>query len=335
MTDPISARVTPLDWSDAIHESHTVLAPNKDEVENASKVISATYYQSSIQSLAVVQEAPQKSNSVELNSEKKSVFRRAYNWFKGLVGLGSKEETTVAETAKNSSVEKQASPTTGVPKLKTPEHDSEKKLAEALRELNDELIKRQKDSAEFEAEMNRIGGSKDACLFINIIKLHQEQENIKQTSIRLDHDDMMIRHKKNKELHTLYHELRQEIAGKAKVNKVLKWINVGSSVGIVGSVALAFATGGASAIWSFALPLFSLSKGALTIAQGTLKSKTDKDTGELSLVNHETEKNSGRMDIHLETMQLHGDEIKVLLDEIRRHLDAQAETTKLFTQQMK
>lgn len=317
---------------DSISSANAPHAPTKDDMQKAQAQVAAMHYSQkidTIESLAPKHDDASKTVAVEPAQEKKSLWRKIGDWFSKL-WHGDKQDS-----AENAAVQAQSTATSAtvnqVQSTKNVELDDQKKLTKALLDLNRELTNRLKQSAEFEEEMRKSGTNKmDHLIFFHLIKFNLDQKENKETAGNLIHADIMTRNDKNKALHKLYYDLKEEIANGNKKAKIVKWANIGTTGAIVGSIALSFATGGVSTIISCALPLLSLGKGALTIAQGSLNHKNELETGKLFMVSHDTKRNSNHIEDDLETMQLNDSDIKTILEALRSNLENHAETASLF-----
>lgn len=337
MVQPIGQRSTPLIWhTEPIMAQESALAPSHGEIKKAqSHVASLNFKYDTIESLAPQKEVPKKADAVEAGNEKKSFLGRIGDWFWGLLGYDTKQAPANSAGSSGSSTSSSASSSANnVSKAQQTEGVDKKKLEQTILNLNRELTQRMKESAEFEEELRKAGTNQlDHLYFVHLVKFSLDHKGNKEIGSTLIHEDLMSLHEKNKKLHTIFYNLKEEIATRAKTNDILKWVNIGTTGAIVGCVALTFATGGLMGVWSFALPLLSLGKGSLTIAQGGLNYKNDLDTGELSMVSHQTRTNSAHIEEDMEIMQLNDGDIKAIMEGIRSHLESKSETTHLFTQQ--
>lgn len=322
----VGPKVTPLVWhSEPIAATQAALAPTKEDIQKGQAQVAALNFKGfdTIESMATTsQEVPKTSEAIEAPTEKKSFLGRVGDWFWGM--LGYKKETPDLATASSDK---------GVSKVQTSVVDNEKKLAQSIIDLNRELNKRIKETAEFEEEMLKAGSNKlDNLYFVHLVKFSLDHKASKESSSLLVNEDLMRLHEKNKNLHKVFYNLKEEIANREKSAKVVKWVNIGTTGAIVGFVALSFATGGIGGVFSFALPLLSLGKGGLTIAQGGLSYKNDLAVGELTMVSHQTKTNSGHIEDNMETMQLNDADIKSLYQHLRGLMDNHSEAVRLFAQ---
>jgi hypothetical protein len=308
---------------DGLEQGH----PSKDDFKPAEAEIASLYYQSSIQSLKPpidpLAASKQAVKAAQEQKKEKSTLQKVTDWFWNLIGWGKKEEAI-----ENLAAEEDAS-APNAPILQSPEAIDQQKLSHAIAELNRELVNRLKDLAEFEEEMRRSTSKQlDKLIFKTLIFSSLDQKKIKERLGTLDQEDILKLHQRNKELQKTYYSLADEITSRAKTNKILHWVSIGNSVGIVGLLALSIATAGSAL--PVALGLASITKGGLTLANGILKYKNDLATGELFIVSQETKKNSAGINDKINELQTTTEEIASLLKTIRHHLDNQSRAERVF-----
>lgn len=324
----------PVAWPEPAHEPVTFkpLAVRNNE-RSAEEEAASLYYVTTLKSLKASADAPATTSSaqaVTANGEKKSeksFIGRVGDWLWGLLGMKKQqpEETAAADTNNAPAVQ----PLDRAPQLRTPNASDTSKLSKAVAELNRELVTRLKEISEFEEEMRKASsGQLDKMILVQFVSSSMAQKQLKEQSSVGAQEDLLDLHRKNKVLKQANYNLQQEIVDRARKNSILSWVNMGATVGIVGSLAAGFATGGAGTVFAFALPLFSLTKGGTTLATGALKYKNDTETGRLVGINQESKTNSTHMNDRLSVMHLNDEDIGTLLKTIRHHLDNQSQATR-------
>jgi len=179
--------------------------------------------------------------------------------------------------------------------------------------------------AEFEEEMRQATSKKlDKLIFFELVESSMRQRQLKEDGSVLNYENILSSQKKNKDLQTKYFDLIDEINSRSRTNKVLHWVNVSATVGIVATMAATFATAGAGSLLLAGIPYMTLAKGGTTLAEGVLKYKNDLKTGELFVVGKESKANSSKINEHLSDLQVSDEEIGQLLKTIRHHLENQS-----------
>lgn len=300
-------------------------AENRKKAEEST----SSYYVTTIQSLAASQQPDDVKpalNEIKGEKEQKSLLGRAKEWLWSLFGFGKKEPVTETEKTESDELPSPANPLpTHAPQLERPEASGERKLSKAILELNRELVSRMKDISEFEEEMRQATShQKDKLIFFELVESSLRQRKLREDAGVLHYEDILVNQKKNKELQTKYFNLLDEINARAKTDSVLKWVNVGATVGIVSSIAIAFATAGTGALILSAMPFLTIAKGGTSLAQGVLKYKNDLTTGEIFVVGKDTKANTGKVNEHLSDLQISDEEIGQLTKTIIRHLENQS-----------
>jgi hypothetical protein len=304
-------------------------SPTHKDLHAADDEVVSLYYQSTISSLAAV---PQNSTQAELIGEKKVVERsflsRTKDWFWGIFGWGKQQpvQENISESIENQFQEdEEDSHLTGVPQLQAPGKENNKRLSHAIADLNRDLINRLKDMAEFEEEMKKGSAAKlDKFIFLKLVHCSIEQKKLKETHSLISQEDLLHLHKKNKKLQNTHHSIVDNIHSENKVRGILKWINVGLTTITVGGTAVGFAMGGPGGFFAVGLPLSFIGKGCTMLTDGILKYKTDRHTGDLEVVRHQTRVNNEHKKDKLNDMQHADHDIATLLKKIRQHLDNQS-----------
>lgn len=305
-------------------------AENRKKAEEST----SSYYASTLQSLAPShQTIDTKPALTEIKSEKeqKSLLGRAKEWLWSLFGFGSKETENVADELDNDTPEPHPE-SVHTPRLERPDSASERKLSKAIADLNRELS----DLSEFEKEMREASSNKmDKLIFLELVESSQRQRRLKEEGSTNHYEDILVLQKKNKSLQEQYFNLLDTINSTTKTTKVLNWVNVGATVGIVASLAATFASAGLLAVVaSVSTPLMALAKGATTLAQGILKYDKDLTTGELFVVGKDSQANTDKINENLSDLQSSDEEIGGLLKTIRQHLENQRRAGSIFGRSM-
>lgn len=313
-------------------------APSKDDIENADEEVVSFYYLSSIQSLQASdnissENAAKKTAATDTQPTRPSVLHRFSNWLWGLFGVSSSKENV--SSTEEGGVPSQSAPGIQSPHLQPPGEIGHDRLSKAIAELNKELLYRMKDTAEFEAEMLKSNSKKmDRLILVHIVAKSLDQKNLKEVISLEAHENVLDLQNRNKDLHKKYFRLIDDINATAKTNAVLHWVNVGTTAGIVGLLAVSFATSGAGAVLAIALPALNILKGGLTAAEGVLKYKNDLRSGELVMVNHQEKTNRNKItDEATTTIPFADDDISNLLKTIRHHLENYSKEARLSPQQ--
>lgn len=320
MSDPIHISQStrhPVDWA--------FKASTKEDLHGADSAVASLYYQSSIASLAP---ANPKSTQTILKTEstetKKSILNRAKDWLWGIFGWGKPQPSSKVDNEQSLEDSADEELLLGGPKLPEPEFDHQKRLSQAISDLNRDLVNRMKDIAEFEEEMRKPGSHKiDKFLFMNLLQSSIKQKQLSQARSLLAQEDLFDIHKKNKELHKKNFALMDSIQSENFARKILKWINAGLTGFTVGGTALAFATGGPVLAVSICLPIALLGRSVNMVFEGTLKHKSDLKTGEITVLRQKTKANTSLERDYLNDMQMMDGEIAALLKKIKEILDNQ------------
>lgn len=330
MIEPISSRPRSNPW-DAYPTDNTPIKPinSKNENDSAEEEIVSLYYLSSIKSLqasAVTSSEPQNSNVAGIESSKgeKTTFQRFTTWLWGLFGAGKSKETAVNAAPEQAPIfDNTSSSVPSSPRLDPPDPMSNEKLSKAIAELNKELLFRMKDTAEFEEEMLKSNSKKmDRLILFHLVAKSLDQKKLKETASLEAHENVLELQNKNKELHKKFYLILDEINAAAKTNSILHWVNIGTTGGIVGLLAVSFATGGLGLLLGVGLPALNILKGGLSAAEGVLKYKNDLRTGEMTLVSHSVKENRNQITDKVSTTLPFADEdISNLLKTIRHHLE--------------
>lgn len=289
--------------------------------DGAETVIASIYYQDTLKPAepknltadsASLQNG-KKEIEKSLTTTEKSFFSKAKDWLWSLFSWGQKTPAAVASSEMRGIV---GTADDGTPRLEAPN----KQLAQTQ-----ELVWRLKDIAEFEEEMRQSSSTQlDKLIFLHLVSSSLLQKRLKEEMSIHAQQELMELYKKNKELQKTYYSVLDEINSRAKTNSILHWVNIGATAGIVGSVALAFATGGGSLVIALGLSLSSLGKGGTMLSEGILKYKNDLETGKLFVITQETKGNSSHIQEELQAMGASGNEISELLKMIREHLENQS-----------
>jgi hypothetical protein len=212
-----------------------------------------------------------------------------------------------------------------IPKLQSPEVESQKKLSLLLADINRKLLNSLKDIAEFEEEMRKSNSSKmDKLIFVQLFHSSMDQKKLRENAAIDIQEDLFKRHKDNKGLQKAYFDLLADIQSRAKTDKILHWINVGATAGIVGATAIAGFTGGLGAgALAIALPLSYIGKGIVTATQGILSYKADMKTGEMTVVRDDMQANSSLIEERIGDLEISDQSMADLLEVIRKVIENQ------------
>ena len=335
MVDPISPLSSfvvtpPMDLDFHVKAVNPVL----DEKENARKA-SSFYYASTLMSLQPLPNATegQKIQDVSIQSNKSfsSVIQGCWNWVLGLFGKSSAQTVeTDATTDQNT----QVPPLSGAPRLQDPTEIDKNKLSKMIAELN-EHIHRMKDMSEFEEELRRTTSSTKSFqldkLIINQYFIASMRQKISKEELGLDEQQNILRmHQQNKQLQEKYFSLLDEVKSRAQMTSLLGWINFGSTIGIVGALAVSFAITGPVAIIIVGLPALGVVKGVVSGAEGILKYKNNLKTGELFAIQEESNELMHQMKDGMEELKVCDEEISQILKTVREQLKNQSDAERIF-----
>lgn len=326
MIDPVSSRSTSDLWEAyAAREAELAQNQSKVDTEDDEEVVSL-WYLSSIQSLQTPAVPPNETNQtqaidVQSSKSEQSRFQKIRSWLWGWFG-GSKEPQA-ANTSQEEVGSIEKSTPAGLsrsPQLQPPEPMSNEHLSKAIADINKELLHRLKDSAEFAEEM-RNSNDMDRLILFHLVSKSLDQKRLKEEAGMEAHEHILNLQKLNKVLHQKYYCLLEDINATAKTNTTLHWINVGATVGIVGTVAAGLVTGGLTGVFAFTLPALNIFKGGMSGAEGVLKYKNDLRTGEVVSLNHDVKANRNTINDKVNsTLPIGDEEISHLLKAIREHL---------------
>lgn len=311
--------------------------------DSAVAEVASLYYQSSISpSLHCESLSPQKNldtlGKIETDQPQKSWFGKTKDWLWSLFGV--KKE---ALTESKSSSSERAPSFDAAPRLEPPDFDplnvdldadlnEQGRMRKTIAELNQKLVSRLKDIAEFEEEMRKTPNYEaDKILFRQLIYSTLYQKGLKEEGSVVAHTQANILHEKYKTTQDEHYDLLDEINARAKLNKALHWTNIGCTVGMVGAMAAAFATGGTSAVLTGGISLMTLAKGATTLSEGVLKYKNDLKTGELFVVGQDLKRTNKKLMDEINVLQAIDEDVGSLIKTIRHHLDNQSRAERAFT----
>jgi len=277
--------------------------PPKQDIEAAQEEVVSLWYVTSLQSMQSMTKAAVVPSSAVSSTEKpaeKSYFGQIGDWLWGKAEslwsmmTGVFQPSIEAEETSQNEQTTTPSPLDKSPKLPAPEMDNQKKLIALVADLNRKLANSLKDIQEFEEEMRKSNSNNiDKLIFWQLVNTTKNQKSLREDSAINLQEDLFRRHTGNKELQKAYYDLMDDIKSRKTTDKVLHWISVGASAGIVGSLAIAGFTGGlGGGVLAVALPISYIGKGIVSTTQAILSYKTDLKLGELTVVNHDIQANS-------------------------------------------
>jgi len=334
MTDPITSRSTSDLWQayaayDAQATKEALIDPKIDE-DAAEEEIVSLWYLSSIKSLQntvtpSIESTPKQDIELETSKNEQSRFQKIRSWLWGWFGGEGGAEISANNLQQEIDLIEKGVFTglPGIPKLLPPEPMSNERLSKAIADINKDLLHRLKDSAEFAEELLRSNSQDmDRLILFHIVSKSLDQKKLKEEAGIQVHEQIFNLQKVNKDLHQKHYSILDDINATAKTNKTLHWVNIGTTVGIVGTLAVGFATGGMPGIFAFTMPALNVLKGGVSSAEGILKYKNDLRTGEMTMLNHDVKANRHKINDKVNTTLPYGDEeISNLLKTIRHHLE--------------
>ncbi|MBA3816247.1 MAG: hypothetical protein H0X29_06955 [Parachlamydiaceae bacterium] len=331
---PITSRSTVDLWEayaayEAQASKEAATHPKIDE-DAAEEEIVSLWYLSSIKSMQAKDTPSIESTQIqnvecEANIKDESRFQKIRSWLWSWFG-GAKDSEISANNLQQEidPIEKGISTgLSGTPQLLSPDPMNNERLSKAIADINKDLLHRLKDSAEFAEELLQSNSQDmDRLILFHIVSKSLEQKKLKEEAGIQVHEQIFNLQKVNKELHQKHYSILDDINATAKTNKTLHWINIGTTVGIVGSLAVGYATGGVPGVFSFTMPALNILKGGVSSAEGILKYKNDLRTGEMTRINHDVKANRHKINDKVNTTLPYGDEeISHLLKTIRHHLE--------------
>lgn len=338
--NPITSKSTNDRWEayterEAVPVNMPSIDPKVD-TEAAEEEVVSLWYLSSIKSLQAMPSNETGSNqaiNVQANQKEQSRFQKIRAWLRSWFG-GGKESEMAAQPEVSPSDKNIPAGLPGSPQLQSPELMSNERLSKAIADLNKDLLYRLKDTAEFAEEMRKSNSrAMDRLILFHIISKSMDQKKLKEEAGLEAHEHIFNLQKMNKELQQKHYRLLDDINATAKTNSILHWVNIGTTVGIVGTMAMGFATGGTGAVFAIALPALNLLKGGLSGAEGILKYKNDRRTGEMTMVNSEMKANRNYINDKISTTLPYADEeISNLLKTVRHHLENYSKETRINPQ---
>lgn len=332
MIDPVASKSTEELWAAYnVREAELakIAAAAEADTRAAEEEVVSLWYMSSIKSLqdttAISAEMGQPpAADLSINNKGQSRFQKVQSWLKGLFGWGKEAEKPEnhEKNREGSIVNSSSKSLSDPPKLQALEISNEK-LSKAIAELNKEFLQRIKDTAEFEAEMRKSNSkAMDRLILIHTIFKSQEQKKLKEAAGLEIHEHILKLQEDNKKINRRHYAILDDINAAAKTQKILHWVNIGTTVGIVGTMAIGFATGGAGAVLNIALPTLNIIKGGFSAGEGILKYKNDSRTGELTVLNNEAKSNRNNINDKVNaTLPAIDEEISHVLKNIRHHLE--------------
>lgn len=305
------------------------------DTEAAEEEVVSLWYLSSIKSLQAVPSYESSNHTINVQASQKesSRFQKIRSWLRSWFG-GSKESEIAAQPETNSADKNTPAGLPGTPQLQSPEYMSNERLSKAIADLNKDLLYRLKDTAEFAEEMRKSNSrAMDRLILFQIISKSMDQKKLREEAGLEAHEHVFYLQKLNKELQQKHYRILDDIHAVSKTNEVLHWVNIGTTVGIVGTMAVGFATGGTGAVFAIALSALNILKGGLSGAEGILKYKNDRRTGEMTMVNSEMKANRSNITDKISTTLPFADEdISNLLKTVRHHLENYSKESRINPQ---
>jgi hypothetical protein len=299
----------------------------KRDEHAADPEVASLYYLSTLQTMKEVAQPTfaQTKQIVDQTAKKKTergIIQTVKDWLWGCLGFATNEPAEVEPSFQ--SVEN-VQPLNNPPSLSIPDHLDHKLIDKAIREINEHL-ERLKDTDQFEEEMRKSNSKKlDKLILVRLTSQSLLQRDLKRTdSIRAQQELHHLR-KKNEEIQKKTGSISEDLTYGKEIANSLKWINVSLSGSLVLGTALAFFTGGTSAMIAVAMPLAAVLKGGTTLTDGIVKFNNGKKEGELSLYRENSRANTAIMHDELEVMQVRDDEIASVLKSLRKILKDQSE----------
>lgn len=297
----------------------------KVDTEAAEEEVVSLWYLSSIKSLQAVPSNKGGGNqaiNVQANQKEQSRFQKIRAWLRSWFG-GGKESEVAAQPEVSSADKNTPAGLPGSPQLQSPEFMSNERLSKAIADLNKDLLYRLKDTAEFAEEMRKSNSrAMDHLILFHITSKSMDQKKLKEETGLEAHEHIFYLQKLNKELQQKHYRLLDDIHATSKTNSILHWVNTGTTAGIVGTMAVGFATGGTGAVFAIALSALNVLKGGLSGAEGILKYRNDRRTGEMTMVNSEMKSNRNHINDKINfTLPNADQDISNLLKTVRHHLE--------------
>lgn len=314
-------------------QDQPVDSAKRDEHAADPEVVSL-YYLSSLQSLKeiaqpIFEQAKQSADIAVAEKSEKSIVQSVKDWFWGWFGHGTKETdfaTLDPQASQSNSLPLGSSPT-----LQPPEQLDHDRLKKAIADINQTLLWRMKDTQEFEEELRKSSSKKlDKLILTHIKNCSMEQRDLKQISSVFAHEELHQRHKDNKEIQKKTGTIADDLNKGKNIAKSLKWINISLTGGMILGTAMAYFTGGASAVIQVALPLASVLKSGTTLTDGVVKYKNSLREGELRGYKENTRANNATIHDKLQVVQNHDDEIAHVLKSLRKQLKDHSENERLL-----
>jgi hypothetical protein len=131
------------------------------------------------------------------------------------------------------------------------------------------------------------------------LALLKTQAELKNYGATLHTEDVARRHKHNQELMKEYVKNMDDLAKRDKASEVIKWVNIGITVAVIGFIALTIATGGFAALLGTAVgvvgAIAGVVGGGLTITKGALDYQSNVQKGEIFVIGEERSANSEKI----------------------------------------
>jgi hypothetical protein len=285
------------------NEPAVVAAPEESVMDEALKAIvakrQAEYYRDTIAKAVSDDKVTAKT---ELANKSEPAAFSLWSWIKSFF-------TTAEKTAADAEIKEEEESQQEAKPADLPAHlffphlaplvDSKKEMEESFRELVGEINQREKDRAEKSKEL---AGQYHSLHHLNNALLVQRE--IRSNETLLSHDEIKHLHGRNKKIRKEYYDLTEEIEKHRKTESTLKWVNVGQTVGLIGIIALSFATGGAGGVLLGAQSALAISIGATEITKGFISKLANEKSADLIMANHSIKNHTDKVSRQLNTMSL-------------------------------
>lgn len=252
------------------------------------------------------------------------------------------------------STEKQPplSPLTGRPRLAPPVEGDHHKILQELVNTNPETRKGNigetvpnavRSFEGFQTELNdtytTVSPSDEGSVYNRLPKNPEQllllflklQNSLEESLVKIAYGEIEVQQNMQKGIKEEHFNLNKDIEKRNNQSTLLGWVNATATAGVIAvSVALFFATGGATGLLACGLGVLSVVQGTTTIAKAVVDHDKDKKTGQLYDVNAQEREIYRLIDSGLESINETMSQIADIAKMMRTILDQQLQSTKII-----
>jgi len=247
-----------------------------------------------------------------------------------ITGTSSSSESKEVAAKENS--DETVDQVTSRPTLEAPAEVDRRSMEKFIVEMN-QLNDRLKSISEEEVDaVTKDLNQSEAAMFQLLIRAVKNQRELLEAVNLHDKDRMMALHEENKKIQQEYFQLKEQMESRVKASNVLGWVSgIMTGVFIIGSIAAAVATGGASIAFTAAKGLAAITGGGSVLGKGVLDYKSSKDQGEIYVLGENRQRNSTKIQTELKLLTETLDAVLRTWSDLREIVRNQSEAAREFT----